>query len=581
MAGHSGNPWVRDIQRAFRNSRIGNAENRGLDSAFAIETYVETYLDQRLVSRVIGGDYSAVFLTGNPGDGKTAFLVKLSDHLKRAGGMPKSRSAHGWEITLGDWRFVALYDASESQEGASSAVALDAALSPLGETRTHGDLKYTALIAVNDGRLREFLDGNSRYTRLAEQVTSASGGQGAFDQRVVLIDLKERSVVGSLESTTPEDTIFDRVLAAFLRDDQWVRCTGCPALGRCAARFNRDTLADPESGPQVRSRLRDLLRIIHLRRVRHVTLRDLRSLLSYIIAGTTTCEQVQTEVAGGDSPADATNRLYFAAAFNPLSETEDNLLDLGLCDPGEVALPRVERLLHYRRERPDALADLTMPFAQRSSEPLDSLSYETLGLRWYRLMKQRLYFEGDASLMQQQEPPVPAPSAMLPFRYYGHFDQAMRGALLRTLLRDELCQAISCSDGIVDERAQGKGLCILTNSNEDVQLTVFKRFAHSQFICSPAPAPASGLIEFLPNSLRFDHVGEEARLEIDLDLFEILMRLREGYQPGAPSQEPFLVDLRQFTNRLLTAPSSSLVLMEGGRQLYEVEQDAGDISISV
>jgi hypothetical protein len=272
--------------------------------------------------------------------------------------------------------------------------------------------------------------------------------------------------------------------------------------------------------------------------------------------------------------------LYFAASFNPLSEQEDNLLDLALCDPGQVALPRVERLLHYRRERPDALSDLTMPFGQRSSEPLGALSYETLGLRWYRLMKQRLYFEGDGSLMQQQDPPMPSPTAMLPFRHYGHFDKAMRAQLPRTQLRDELCQSISCSDGIVDERAQGKGLCILTNSNEDVQLTVFKRFGHSQFVCTPAPAPASGLTEFLPNSLRLDFFGQDVRLEIDLDLFEILMRLRDGYQPGAPSQEPFLVDLRQFKNRLLTAPSSSLVLMEGGRQLYEVEQDAGDISIS-
>src|SRR5439155_11874843 len=71
------NPWVDQLRRVYRNSTIGNFENRGLDSDFARETYVPTALDRSLLPSIVNERPRAVFLSGNPGDGKTAFLEML------------------------------------------------------------------------------------------------------------------------------------------------------------------------------------------------------------------------------------------------------------------------------------------------------------------------------------------------------------------------------------------------------------------------------------------------------------------------------------------------------------------------
>ena len=43
---------VKDILRSYPGSRFGNVETRGLDSAFASDTYVETGLDTALLAEI-------------------------------------------------------------------------------------------------------------------------------------------------------------------------------------------------------------------------------------------------------------------------------------------------------------------------------------------------------------------------------------------------------------------------------------------------------------------------------------------------------------------------------------------------
>ncbi len=67
----------------YRNSCIGNNNNRGLESQFSRDTYVETKLDADLLPQMLEGRYRLVILSGNPGDGKTAFLQQLRSRLHR------------------------------------------------------------------------------------------------------------------------------------------------------------------------------------------------------------------------------------------------------------------------------------------------------------------------------------------------------------------------------------------------------------------------------------------------------------------------------------------------------------------
>ena len=49
-------------------------------------TYVETLLDQALRPAILNRQYRLVIITGNPGDGKTAFIKNLETEVVRQGG---------------------------------------------------------------------------------------------------------------------------------------------------------------------------------------------------------------------------------------------------------------------------------------------------------------------------------------------------------------------------------------------------------------------------------------------------------------------------------------------------------------
>ncbi|MGH3587127.1 MAG: serine/threonine-protein kinase, partial [Pseudonocardia sp.] len=73
--GDGDNPFVTHLQTLYSQSRTNNSGTRGLDREYAV--YVDTLLDQRLIPDVLAGTHQLVIITGNAGDGKTAFLERL------------------------------------------------------------------------------------------------------------------------------------------------------------------------------------------------------------------------------------------------------------------------------------------------------------------------------------------------------------------------------------------------------------------------------------------------------------------------------------------------------------------------
>src|SRR5260370_20146075 len=92
------NSWVNDVRSLYRNSDIGNKNNRGLDTAFVRETYVPTALDEYLLPAIFELKPKAVFLCGNPGDGKTAFLEKVQQRLQEQQAKILQKDESGWEL---------------------------------------------------------------------------------------------------------------------------------------------------------------------------------------------------------------------------------------------------------------------------------------------------------------------------------------------------------------------------------------------------------------------------------------------------------------------------------------------------
>ena len=50
--------------------------------------------------------------------------------------------------------------------------------------------------------------------------------------------------------------------------------------------------------------------------------------------------------------------------------------------------------------------------------------------------------------------------------------------------------------------------------------------------------------------------GHKASLRINLDIYEMLMRLNDGYRPSVEEQEGFLLSLSVFKNLLASVPTT-------------------------
>ena len=119
-------------------------------------------------------------------------------------------------------------------------------------------------------------------------------------------------------------------------------------------------------------------------------------------------------------------------------------------------------------------------------------------------------------------------------------------------------------------------VCLRITVNKE-ELAVFKRFPTDEFQSKILQLSDTRFIEFSPNILRLEHIAQDAILDIHLDLFEVLMRYREGYLPGADEQAPFVINLAQFKSRLLRLRTEEILLLESGRKLHRITQEDGMI----
>ena len=151
------NVWVNNVRSLYRNSDVGNQNNRGLDTPFVKETYVPTALDKKLLPAIFEQRPKIIFLSGNPGDGKTAFLEQVQQELQQRNATKRQeRSDHsGWEWEYNGHIFRSCYDASESNAGLSADEQLGEKLRGL-EGATEPSAPLTLLVAINDGRLEDY-----------------------------------------------------------------------------------------------------------------------------------------------------------------------------------------------------------------------------------------------------------------------------------------------------------------------------------------------------------------------------------------------------------------------------------------
>jgi len=549
--------WLLPLLQSYPGSpRWGNCETRGLDTIFAAETFVETALEETLLRDIRERRVRLVILCGNAGDGKTALLQHLAQQLGLGRHSSSKRILKG-QVTNGPHVQMNL-DGSASWEGRSADEILDKFLAPFKDGSPDQDIVH--LLAINDGRLLEWIEG---FEERSGGETALTGElYGLLQQEdtsqvshIRFISLNQRSLVGGMapDRTRIETGFLERLLDHLYGGHNaatiWSPCQSCSAKDRCevflAARiFGPDslpTLAEPDVRSRARQRLFEALQAVHMRGETHITVRELRGTLVYILFGIQFCDDYH-----GESEGPATT--YWDRAFAPDSPSRQGevLRELVRFDPALEAHPQIDRYL------------LSKPSAEDTK---DAPHYSRLALESAR---RRAFFEWTRGDVEQ----VAGDSDALDLAH-GQYLRQFRNLPLEKepLEQARICERICAGISRVEdlppqalERQEVVPLRVTPRTPTETAFWIEKPL--DAFRLEATLPPESEGIERLHRQAYLIYRyrdGNEERLRLGAELFHLLLELADGYQLGGISTDDTSAHLSIFVQRLVREDERELL----------------------
>ena len=276
------------------------------NSEFSERTYVETGLDAILCHEIADGRVSLVILCGNAGDGKTAFLQHLAIQL---GFLQRfSSSQRVWETRLANGITVkANLDGAAAWRGRSADDLLDEIFAPFHDGIPKERIIH--LVAVNDGRLMEWIESYElRHgpSRLTNQLDETLGRDFSYSKTCMCASLSSiyvrwwvvfplaRSGLTNSSTTCLRTSWEARNLRSYGGRAFPVRLNSDAARGGASPGAGEDRSVQSH-GALLRERLTIALQMVHQRNEVHITTRELKATLSYILFGTRYCADLHTE----------------------------------------------------------------------------------------------------------------------------------------------------------------------------------------------------------------------------------------------------------------------------------------------
>ena len=116
--------------------------------------------------------------------------------------------------------------------------------------------EFTKVIAINEGKLRDFILNKPQYRWLGKQIHRYLNDTSFRPHdALVFVNLNLRSVVHNTEDGT---SIVDLLLDKLLEPHFWEACTNTPCedVELCPLRYNVANLSDPKRGLEIRRRLK-------------------------------------------------------------------------------------------------------------------------------------------------------------------------------------------------------------------------------------------------------------------------------------------------------------------------------------
>lgn len=574
------NPFVAYLQTLYSQSRRSNRGTRGMDAA-AARVYVPTGLDLALTPSVLGGAHSLVIVTGNAGDGKTAFLENLAATARKQGAVFSSERPYGADFELEGWRFHTNYDGSQDEDGIVSNEVLAEFFAPFAGAGEVGTLNgVTRLIAVNEGRLVDFLSHHTEeFAALTRLVEVGLRGENDKPGPVAVVNLNLRDVTvrptGTLDGEGSDGSILERMLESMVRPEVWSTCDGCVLFDGCYARQNAATIAHPVIGPQVKERMRRIYEVAQLRGRLHITLRDLRSALAYTLTSGRDCDEIHDLYATDESAPILASHYFNAYRGGDATAERDRLLiqlyQVDVARPPQPVLDRrlaseglLEHFLVSGADRPAPeralLRALHAEVSAADASPDDLIGFVAAARR--------------LSYFEMRDPGEAV--KMLPYASVQSFLELLDGH--RPVPTDLFLKALNRSEGIVSAEVAGGGLVIRVRDVVRGTVRSLRRFPGVGFRVGRVGDDAHPYLETRPMALRLTYTDAHrdrvppAELRIGLDLFELIERFRRGYQASIDDDQGYALALTVFKNQLAAVPYQEVLLTADGSSMHTVRR---------
>jgi serine/threonine protein kinase len=546
--------WLNSLLRIYPGSPHGNAETRGLDSDFALATYVQTPLEEALFTALHSRQTRLVILCGNAGDGKTALL----QHLAARFGVNNLQSATRiWEAATADGLTLrANLDGAAAWHGRTANDLLDEFLQPFLDGLPEGDIAH--LLAINDGRLYEWIEARERVggpRNLTRALRSFLAHDDESDQppaHVQFISLNHRSLVGGrTPSGTWSNDFLDRLINSLLGGANakaiWSPCLTCTGWDRCVAGPTAHRiLADPATpqgqlGQHLRQRLAEALQAVHQRGQVHITTRELRGLLSYVLFGVHSCDELHTDP--GLRPL-----TLWDMTFSPDSPFRQGelLRELSELDPALEAHPQLDRWLMGRTAR--ELPGAGPPYPGLSRESARRRAYT----EWSEDQVEAVTGARDALTLASGE-------HLKLFR-----EAALRDPAANSELCAQVCRGISQLESLPPLALARLGIVPLRITPRTPTETSFwvekpiERFR----LEAEWPRVQNVPMPILPRQLRLVYrgaSGHEDALLMGYELFHTLLSLASGEQLSELRSDDLFANLAIFTQRLVQEDEGHLL----------------------
>ncbi len=603
------NNYLDGFLQFYSQAESGNGLTRGLETDLAKRTYVSTKLDHALTPALLRGDLRLAILTGNAGDGKTAFIQTVEQQAVASGASLIRIPGVGSEFTLDGRFYRTLYDGSvDTDQHSNAEMVADFFASLAGDEEPEAG--PCLIVAMNEGKLRDLLADSTEHRWLSRRLLDHLNADAPLPSGYVVVNLNLRSVVDA--DNALGDCLFDQILDRYVSNEFWQACDQCPARLSCPVKFNvdsfrlfpladlpdRDRAATEErnlAAEAARVRLKSLFQILHFRKRLHVTVRDLRSALAFALFGKRDCDQIQESIKRGAD--DFTGSYYYNALFD--AQEKDRVIGfLREFDAGRSAAPQIDARLSFTRPKTTDFRrlflnltnprvahlgrtstdeeDLARLFDSRPRSPDErNLSALTSARRYVLSVRRKLFFEGsrrhhtgDDQIIESRA----AWSELLPYDNLAEFIRFVhQGQDDGDTLKRQLVEGISRSEGIHDPGRSRENVCIRTRQEQNAKIKAFYTYPATDFVCAlPQPGRQAAFLEYLAPSILFRDTKTGVALEVSLDLYEMLMRIRDGYVPTAGEMRAFFLNLLMFKKQLMASPALELLLTETDYQIFKL-----------